>query len=444
MKLLKFILLLIFIIFPFGQILRFRLPFFPPSVKFQPLDLAAGMFVSVWFFVKRNPIKSPWFFKPLATFGLIGIFSLFIKTGVYGFTDMLAAAFYLIRFWIYTLFGLALYSFLENTDKKNIFKFGLNPPSRKSPIVKLGDSEKLFRFGRISALTKRIIEIPRLSGRVSLKKLLLFEGIIISIASLLQYFILPDTRFLYDFGWDRHFYRSIGTFLDPSFNGLILVLSFIVWMNLFSQKNKHLYLFVVGGILIVLAIALCFSRAIYFIFILTVFLFYLKNLSKKFITIIFLVFLFISAIWLSPKPGGEGVNLLRTSSLFLKIDNYSQTIKIIKDNFLFGVGFNAFRIVQKNYGFIGQRGWEITNAGGGADNSFLFVFATTGIVGFSVFLYFWINIFKKSLKEKNKLVFLSLLGITVASFSFNAVFYPWVLLWLIILLVDQAISCKLV
>lgn len=393
MKILKFILLLIFIIFPFGQILRFRLPFFSLSVKFQPLDLAAGMFVLVWFLVRKKQIKPPWFFKSLAVFGIIGIFSLIIKTGVYGFIDMLSAFFYLVRFWIYTLFGLALYGFLENTEKTNIFKF-------------------------------------------SLTKILLFEGIIISIASLLQYFILPDTRFLYDFGWDRHFYRAIGTFLDPSFNGLILVLSFIVWMSLFSQKNKHLFFFIIGGIFIVLAIALSFSRAIYFIFLITIFLFYFKNLSKKIIPIILLVLLFISVIMLSPKPGGEGVNLLRTSSFFLKIDNYSQTIKIIKDNFLFGVGFNAFRVVQKDYGFIGQRDWEITNAGAGADNSFLFVLATTGIVGFSVFIYFWINILRRSLMEKNKLVFLSFFGITVASFSFNAVFYPWILFWMIVLLVD--------
>jgi len=38
---------------------------------------------------------------------------------------------------------------------------GFNPPSRNSQIVRSGGVKTLFRFGRISALTKRIIEISR-------------------------------------------------------------------------------------------------------------------------------------------------------------------------------------------------------------------------------------------------------------------------------------------
>jgi len=49
--------------------------------------------------------------------------------------------------------------------KQNLSKF--NPPSRNSPIVRLREAETLFRFGRISALTKRIIEIFQPSGRGS-------------------------------------------------------------------------------------------------------------------------------------------------------------------------------------------------------------------------------------------------------------------------------------
>jgi O-antigen ligase len=120
--------------------------------------------------------------------------------------------------------------------------------------------------------------------------------------------------------------------------------------------------------------------------------------------------------------------------LFLKVNNYKQTVTIIKDNLLFGVGYNNFRLAQKQYGYISVNDWEQTNAGAGADNSFLFVFATSGILGFFYFIYLQKILLFSLFKNKNYCLFIYLILILISSFSINAFFYPWVLFLFFLLL----------
>src|SRR3989338_6680935 len=37
-----------------------------------------------------------------------------------------------------------------------------------------------------------------------------------------QYIFLPDTRFLLSYGWDEHYWRLIGTVLDPNYMGVMM------------------------------------------------------------------------------------------------------------------------------------------------------------------------------------------------------------------------------
>jgi len=279
-------------------------------------------------------------------------------------------------------------------------------------------------------------------NKEGLKKILVFEGLVIAVFSLVQYIFLPDMRFLFGLGWDRHYFRAVGSFLDPSFTGLLLVLSFIVWLDSVLEIKEKYIKYLPIGFLMSIAIFLTFSRAIMFVYFFSfVFILAVKIKNKKniFGLIMVLLLLFLVVLVISPKPGGEGVNLLRTSSYYLKIKNYEGTLKIIKDNLLIGVGYNAFRAVQRNYGYISVDDWELSNAGAGADNSFLLVMATTGIFGLATFLWFLVRILKSSLlKIKSNgfsiIVFVSILSICIISFSINALFYPWIMFWLILIL----------
>ncbi len=113
-------------------------------------------------------------------------------------------------------------------------------------------------------------------------------------------------------------------------------------------------------------------------------------------------------------------------------------MRIAKNNFWLGVGFNAFRFTQRDYGFISLDDWQNTNAGAGTDNSFLFVLATTGIFGLIFFVYFWLKASWLSFKIKDntsgRILFSSLILIVLSSMAVNSLFYPWILIWLLILM----------
>jgi len=225
--------------------------------------------------------------------------------------------------------------------------------------------------------------------------------------------------------------------LDPAFTALLINLSFIIWLSRsFDRKVKNIYWWSLGLIFLV-SIGLSFSRLNYGVLLLSAILIFIIRKKTKLITLI--VILFISMIFFLPKPAGEGVNLLRTNSVFAKLENYQLAWKIIADHPVFGVGFNNYRIAQRKYGFLSEENWQSTNAGAGADNSFLFTWATTGIFGFLTLLFLLARIMQKSilLAVKNEMaliLFTSTIAIAVSSFFVNAFFYPWVLFWLMLLL----------
>lgn len=389
----KIIIYLIFIVFPFGQLLRFQLPFFPASVRFHPLDLLILLFnlVVVFYLIKQKSKKLPAFSKEISIFLAIASISLLINSFKLPKSDLLVAFFYLARLYNYFWFYLSL-NFLKSRNNINLLKY------------------------------------------------LFLSGFSVGIFSILQYVFWPDTRFLFFLGWDEHYFRAIGTFFDPGFNGLLLVLTFLlIFPKVFEKVKKR---DILAFIFLIVSIGLTFSRATYLSLFAGVgtFLFKFKNrfsLSLIFSSL-FLCLTFLVLIFILPKPGGEGVDLFRTVSVFARIESYQQVTKIIAKNPILGVGYNAYRFTQKKYGFLSAFDSETTNAGAGTDNSFLFIWATTGIFGFISFLWLISRIVKKALlslpEESSLIVLCSFSAITVSSFFSNAFFYPWVFVWFIILL----------
>lgn len=392
----KALLFLIFLIFPLGQLIRIQFPFLPPEIRIQPIDLFVFLFSLNWIFSKRKEWKFQLFSKEILVFLGLALFSLLIKARTLSLKHFFIAFLYFARLVNYFIFYFSFSDYLKK--HKDFF----------------------------------------------LNKYLIYEGILVAVFSVIQYIFLPDVRFLYYLGWDDHYFRAIGTFLDPGFNGLILVLSFLTVVDKFltidggkwkiGVENRKL----IGvGLLILTAVVLTFSRTSYLVLALGLIVFFV--FKRNFKILISILCLFTILIIVSPKPSGEGVDLLRKSTIFARFDNYGQLFSIVKDNFLFGVGFNALRPAFYKYGYLSEENWETSNAGAGADNSFLFVLATTGIIGLITYLLLLSSIIKKSIKEINKnqfslLTLVSFVSICTASFFINGLFYPWIVLWLMALL----------
>ncbi|MBT4681133.1 MAG: hypothetical protein HOB74_03620, partial [Candidatus Pacebacteria bacterium] len=62
-------------------------------------------------------------------------------------------------------------------------------------------------------------------------------GLFIAVSGLVQYLLLPDTRFLWYSGWDDHYFRLIGTQFDPNFTGIILTTTFFMAQSLWNKQS---------------------------------------------------------------------------------------------------------------------------------------------------------------------------------------------------------------
>jgi len=398
-KISKILFFLILLVFPLGQLLNYSSNLLP-GLRIQPLDILVFLFAVSFFLAKifrREKIFWPLFFKEMAIFGSLAAFSLFINATRLSVREFLPSFFYLLRLWTYFLFYPALFNFLQKE-------------------------------------------------KIKIASCLFWLGVAIAGLALAQYFLLPDTRFLFNFGWDDHYYRAIGSFLDPGYTGILLTLSFLALIvNFLERKEKPILERVLGGLLILAALGLSFSRISYLALALglgAILFFY-----RKFGYFLTIILFFSLIVFLIPKPAGEGVNLWRLNSFWAKEVNYQQVWQIIRKNALWGVGYNAYRYAQHNYGFLDEANWETNHAGAGADNSFLFVWATCGLGGLAAFLYLWGKILQKSFQQifqqkSALLVFVSILVLILTAMTLNCLFYPWIMVWFMFLLVQFTVDSE--
>jgi len=417
-KILKFIIFIIIIIFPFGQLTK--IPLGMAGVNLYLQDLVISLLVFFWLFwhllIRKPFLKTP---LSLPIFSFIGVtfFSLAVNFGYLGslgFLGSLACFLYLFRWAIYAGLYFVIYELTRDT----------------------------------------------------LLKLLSLAGLLVAILGLLQYSFYPNLRNLDYLGWDPHQNRLFGTFFDPGFTGIILVLTMMLLLCQdlhitrhpeFSSGsiNKGILNQVqndIGVVLVFLALLFTYSRSSYLALTGGMIVLAWLRKSVKYLIFPLLAFLFIGVNCFWFPSVSEGMKLERTSTIQARWENYKQSFKIIGDHPFFGVGFNTLRFVKKDYGFL-ENDWQEMHSGAGLDNSLLFVWATTGIVGLGVYLWMWWKTAQNSklkaqsynLKVKTKknqrqrknfnfCLLSSIIVLFIHSFFLNSLFYPWVMVWMWVLL----------
>lgn len=229
----------------------------------------------------------------------------------------------------------------------------------------------------------------------------------------IQYFLWPDFTIMSSLNWDPHLYRLVGAYFDPTFTGLIFL--FILIYIYFSKiKFKNIILFT-----IYIAIALTYSRStlLSFLIVFTYIAFVKKNIKIFVVTLL----IFILTFAILPRLPGEGTKLERTSSLYAKIANYGQGLKVFIKSPITGIGYNNIpRLNQQN---------TQSHANSGFDGSLLTIAVTTGIFGL-IFLILGLHY-----EFKNASLFYQtlLLAILIHSLFANSLFYPYIALLLILL-----------
>ncbi len=379
-KLSSFIIFTYLVLFPFGQLLRREIIFYGATIPFNLIDLVVGLALLLAIFGKLN---KPTISKYVEAFIFAAIFSLILSLTFFEQQSILRGSLFLIRFSAYYGMFLVVYNYAKEKSVKSL----------------------LFNSLMLVTIT------------------LAFFG-------WLQFFWLPDLRSLKLLGWDDHYFRLQGTLLDPAFTGIIFVFGTLAAVVKYTKERKANMLLVAAFLII--SVIFTYSRASYLaLFVgLLAFIYQVKSSVKK---IIFTVILtFVIFLPLIPSSISEGAKLTRTYSIVAKYDNYIQTSEVFRKSPVFGIGYNNICLTRVSlFGDSATR----SHACSGSDSSLFLVLATTGVVGFMIFLTLGYKTLRGQEDSVYKIAFLSSsAALLVHSLFVNSLFYPWVMGYMVILL----------
>lgn len=262
-------------------------------------------------------------------------------------------------------------------------------------------------------------------------RLLYAVSVLFGIAGFVQYFFYPDLRNLSYLGWDPHYYRLFSTLLDPNFAGIILVLGFFLGLQFVKTRP----LLIVSQFVLLAGLLLTYSRSSYLAFIVGIVTY--AFITKQKHVALGLLLLFFGAIAVLPLRDVDILRIDRRESALARLGNFERSMELIKESPVFGYGFNTLRFLQAKRGRISDTSL-VSRAGAGVDNSFLFILATSGIVGLVAYLSIlnaMVLLGRESMKHDSAgaVLIASVVGVSTHAFFINSLFYPWVMIWLWVL-----------
>lgn len=355
------------LLIPFGQLLRFEANYMGKAITILGVDLVASLSLIYFIFIKKPEIA-----KYFNVFFASCLFSLILNIDLFGLERSIISSLYLIRLFIYYSFFVLIWDLSEN----------------------------------ISRFKKDLIG------------LMMFSLILAVFLGWIQYIYFFDLTYLKYSGWDDHLGRFVGTFLDPAFTGMFIVLGFfIVFLKYLTQKKL---IDLILSIFFLISLLLTYSRASYLsLFVGLILIYFLKKRIKPVIFAVLLVFILL--IPFLPRGEGEGVRLERTKSITLRLENYQETFQIIEKSPLFGIGFNNICWARA----MNSETDLSSHSCSGSDSSLLLIIATSGVVGLLLFSNLIIKIIghfsNDYYGDLSKVFFTSLF---FHSFFSNSLFYP--------------------
>lgn len=245
---------------------------------------------------------------------------------------------------------------------------------------------------------------------------LICTGILLAAIGWIQYALYPDLRNLAYLGWDPHFNRIFGTYLDPNYFGLIMVLSLILVVTIGLLDNWLI------GLLLFITLLFTYSRSSFAALFISAG--YLAAQSGRRLMFGVVAAAFALSLFFLPRPAGVGVRLERTETIASRLTSWQEGLDIFSAYPILGIGFNTLRQVRASQ----DSGLPNTqeHSGAGIENSLLFVAATTGLIGLLAFLWFLSGVWGNGSRE----VRAAGIAVIIHSLFVNSLFFPSVMLWL--------------
>ena len=270
----------------------------------------------------------------------------------------------------------------------------------------------------------------------NIQKILIFSGLTLAVSGLIQFFFLPDLRFLTGLGWDPHYFRTVSTFLDPNFAGAYFVLTLMLFINSKSHLGGKTILtrrvFYIFFVILYVALLTTFSRSSYLMFLVSgTILAFLKKSTKLFLITVILFSTLLVGFQIYVQLVASPRNINREQSASFRFNTWEQGAILFQKFPIFGVGFNTYRYAIKQFN-LGDEQFLKSHGASSNDSSLLFVASTTGIVGLISYLIFLISLFKYSY-PKNLVLGSAIGGLLIHSIFSNSLFYPPILSWIMLI-----------
>ncbi len=340
------------------------------------LSLTLG-FLAVWQIGIKKKILLPKEFILIIIFWLIGFLSLIYAANFKGF-------FYLLRFILYSLAFWLSYSLVKT---------------------------KTLSFQKLLSL-------------------MVFSGVILALLGIFQLIVYPDFESLTLFGFDPHKYRLASTFLDPNFLGAFL--NIILLFSFYLLQKRPTKIFFLVNLILLISIILTNSRSallMLFVQILLLGIFKNKYLIILLISLAVLIYFFVPA---AAERVYNGLTIDESAGERFK--SWGNGLYIFKQNPIFGVGFDNLREALEKNNLVKVYSDNGGHAGAGIDSAFVFLLATTGIVGLLAYFSFWFFLVRNILTKDFTKDYLPLISLTLIISLFidtqfiNSLFYTPIML----------------
>jgi hypothetical protein len=293
-------------------------------------------------------------------------------------------------------------------------------------MTRYGSYDNLVAFAYLARLLVYFISFPYITyhfehhtgDRSILHRVYTVMYLVILTTAAIQYVLYPDLRNLLYAGWDPHFYRAFGTFLEPVVLGAVLVLT-MLFLHVGDRQvpvSVKAALLSLGMVLV----ALTFARSVYVGVLAIVILYAVKT---RMVLPLLTIVMFLAIVLVAPKPSGEGVNLLRTTSIASRARDYQQALEVWKKNPVLGIGFNHIRSVKEIEGYTNI----VNHAASSYHSSFMTILVTGGVIGLGLFLVgLW------QLARLSPFMYYGVAFLSVVSLFDNVLLHPFVLLTLVV------------
>lgn len=252
-----------------------------------------------------------------------------------------------------------------------------------------------------------------------------------------QYILLPDLRFLQQYGWDPHMYRAVGTIFDPPVVGSILGL---LWTSLLMHLPRHmvksspLSIFHYQLSICFVAIIFLYSRSAYLSLLIVTSLYLLFKSQYVYVVLFVLITIlsiYVAPLSIPPTMNLESAKIGRVSTATSRLTEIREGIRAWSTSPFIGIGYN--RVSEYKRHLNEKSTTTVSNHADSAFHSFWVTqLATTGVIGVTLLLVsMWLLI-----RWRSEL-FYPLLWVSIVGVFDNVVFHPLVVISFVLLFIPK-------